>query len=225
LLNFQDTTGASFGVMTALMGKLVGDTGRVISFEPNPRAIELSRLLFRTNAIEGIVHLNAMLVGDRSSPGTEFFVVPGYESVSSTRNTEITKFHPNAERREIPMVALDDYDFRGAAPAVLKVDVEGSEYLLLEGARRVITSGQPDLVMETHALEIDGIGGNLSAVCQQLERFGYALFDLQASRLISAADYAETYARKIGYLLASKRMDIIVKRLAGGVRAGESMQR
>jgi Methyltransferase FkbM domain len=45
-------------------------------------------------------------------------------------------------------LALDDFP---GAPDVLKIDVDGGEYEVLRGARRVLSEDRPDLLIETHS--------------------------------------------------------------------------
>jgi hypothetical protein len=45
-------------------------------------------------------------------------------------------------------LALDDFP---GAPDVLKIDVDGGEYEVLRGARRMLSEHRPDLLIETHS--------------------------------------------------------------------------
>lgn len=194
--------GASFGFMTALMAKL--GAKRVWSIEPYPEALALGQLLAGVNQIEQRVGFRNTLVGEAPREGVDFWQVPGFLSVASTRNPEIRLFHPDASKRSLPMIALDDLKL--TRPTVIKIDVEGSEYQVLRGAKRVLAEFSPDLVIETHGLEIDGIGGDIQALCGMLAGFGYELWDLKTSAAVSPAAYAAAYREASGQLLASKRL-------------------
>ena len=202
--------GASFGIMTVQLALLTGDRGTVISFEPNAAAATLAAQLVEVNGLQERVRQVNVLVGEKSAR-VPFFVVSGYESVASTRNKEIVQFHPNALRREVAMIAMDD--FVGPSPSVIKLDIEGSEYQFLLGAQRLLTKHQPDLVIETHALEIDGIGGNTLELCRMLEAFGYSLWNLETNQPTDASTYASVHSTRIGYLLASCRLNELANRL------------
>lgn len=194
--------GASFGVMTSLMAKI--GAGHIWSMEPNPEALALGQLLASANQIEQRVEFRNTLAGEAPQEGVDFWQVPGFLSVASTRNPEIRLFHPDATKRSLPMIALDDLKL--TQPSVIKIDVEGSEYQVLRGAKRVLAEFSPDLVIETHGLEINGIGGDLQALCGMLNASGYQLWDLKTSSAMSPAGYATTYREASGQLLASKRL-------------------
>ena len=200
--------GASYGVMSALMARLTGPLGQVHSFEANAGVLERARELSEVNGFSARTRFNNVCVGDRSGGFVEFYVVPGYSSVASTRNSEILKFHPEAELVRAPLVSLDDYAREHAhTPDVMKIDIEGSEFLALEGARRILQNRRPDLVIETHGLELLGIGGSVAELCESLDTYGYSFFDLTAGELVTAREYAERYAEPIAYLLASTRLE------------------
>jgi len=197
--------GASFGVMSALIGSLIGPSGRVFSFEPNLSTAARASELFRCNGVS--CTLQTFCVGDVSRETVVFYAVNGFRSVASTRNPEILKFHPDGERIEVPMISLDDFCRSGnPAPGCLKIDVEGSEYLAVNGMKTIMREHHPDMVIETHAVEIDGIGGSLRALTDALAAEGYLLFDIAENRLADPGLYAETYADRIGNLLASTRL-------------------
>lgn len=48
-------------------------------------------------------------------------------------------------------VSLDDFATDAQPPDLLKIDVEGAEYDVLRGARRLLVESRPDLVIEVHS--------------------------------------------------------------------------
>ena len=57
----------------------------------------------------------------------------------------------------VPTVNLDVYVQRqGLTPRLVKIDVEGAEFLVLEGARRSVAAHRPRLVIEIHPDERGG---------------------------------------------------------------------
>lgn len=191
--------GASYGVFTVLIAHLVGIEGRVYAYEANPLLEPFARKLLAVNQLcERVVREN-VCVADRSGSLVQFYVVPGLHSPASTRNPHIVNFHSDAALVTLPALALDD---TGLCPDVIKMDVEGSEYLALKGAQRTLRDCRPKIVLETHANEIDGIGGSLSDVCLLLTSLQYTFTDLSTGEPIDARSFSEKYSDKIGYLLA-----------------------
>lgn len=211
--------GCSYGVMSALMGNLVKRSGKVYSLEANGDVIGMAELLLKENGTEPRVHNAA--VSDKEGE-VEFHAVPGRQSVASTINPEIRKAHPDSAVRRVRAVTVDGFCAEhGIVPRCIKIDVEGAECAAIRGAQETLKRHRPDLVIETHGLEILGVGGSLSELAGQLEAAGYRMLDMQTGDLVSAVGYARSYAGKIGTVLASARMSDEELGLAGGA-AGES---
>lgn len=192
--------GASYGVLTALLACLVGHTGRVHSFEANPLLQPFIRSLLAANNLgERVIH-HCVCVADQTGDLVEFYVVPDYLSPASTRNPHIVNFHSDAKLIKVQTLSLDDVGLR---PDVIKIDVEGSEYLALKGAWHILQDCRPKIVLETHANEIDGIGGSLVEVCSLLTSLQYQLTDLETGNAMDGVCFAKEYSEKIGYLLAT----------------------
>ena len=101
------------------------------------------------------------------------------------------------------MMALDDYCEReGVVPRCIKLDVEGSEYLVLRGGRRLLEKHRPVLLVETHGLEVNGIGGSVAELCRMLEGVGYVLRDPVTGEGVTGAEYGREWGERIGYFLA-----------------------
>jgi hypothetical protein len=77
----------------------------------------------------------------------------------------------------VRVVALDDLDL--PAPAFVKVDVEGSEVAVLDGAARLLREARPVLVVETHETNAE--------VADRLEALGYRLENLDGPAPVRAA--------------------------------------
>ena len=206
--------GSSYGVMSALMGTLVKRSGKIYSLEANADVIGTAELLLKENGMEPRVRNAA--VGDKSGE-VEFHAVPGRQSVASTINPEILKVHPDSAPRRVKAVTIDGFCAEnGIEPRCIKIDVEGAECAALRGARQTLERHRPDLVIETHGLEILGVGGSLEELAGQLEESGYRMLDMQTGELASAGAYARLYAGRIGTMLASARMSGAELERAGG---------
>ena len=79
----------------------------------------------------------------------------------------------------VALVTLDDLLVQSGDPAVVKIDVEGAEMLVLQGGKALLTKVRPLLVVEVSST-------NRTAVAAQLQRADYALFDAETS--ISAGE-------------------------------------
>jgi FkbM family methyltransferase len=121
--------GANFGYYTVLASKIVGPTGRVIAFEPDPRSFELLQRNVARNGCTNVV-LEQKALADKpgtltlhvsdSNRGAHSLIAAGTENVSHTV--------------DVPAVPLDDYlkDKDGRVDLV-KIDTEGAEGFILAG--------------------------------------------------------------------------------------------
>ena len=123
--------GANQGQYTIFLSKLVGKKGQVYAFEPDPR--NFSILKHRTRKLNNVI-LERKAVGDKKSK------VKFYLDKFMGRST----IHKDATASPIAyikadMISLDDY-FQGFKRdiALVKIDVEGSEPLVVNGMKDLI---------------------------------------------------------------------------------------
>lgn len=192
--------GASYGILSAMLARAGAE---VHAFEANPDVIERHREFVECNG--GGVVTQAVCVGERGGD-VEFYRAPGLSSVASSRHSVVRRRHGEASVVRVPLLALDDYAAsRGHVPGCLKIDVEGSEWMVIEGARRVMEAARPDIVMETHPQQL--IGAEMEGLCSRLEEWGYPLFDLVSGRMMEGAEFSRVYAASPGYVVASLRLE------------------
>ncbi|MCZ2149191.1 MAG: FkbM family methyltransferase [Bryobacterales bacterium] len=210
--------GASYGIFSVMLARAGAE---VHAFEANPDVLERQRELVESNGLR--VTTVPVCVGERSGGEVEFYRAPGLASVASSRHAVVKRMHGEASMVRVPLLALDDYAAsKGHVPGCLKIDVEGSEWMALEGARRLIETARPDIVMETHPRQM--IGATLGDLCGRLERWGYPLFDLVGGQMMEGAEFARAYAALPGYVLASSRL--AEREFVGGLsRRHEAMKR
>ncbi len=135
--------GAHVGYYSLLSSLLVGDAGRVWAFEPNPKnfrfLVEHARINRRAN-----VHAEPAAVS--SANGTARF---DFGTGSGTGHLAA------GGAVEVNTVRLDDFcRVRSIRPTAVKIDVEGAEGSVLEGATEMIASSRPVIFLSTHGPEI-----------------------------------------------------------------------
>lgn len=86
--------------------------------------------------------------------------------------------HPRTAREEtVDVVALDDLEL--PPPTLVKIDVEGSEGAVLDGAAKLLHEARPLLIVELHATNDE--------VCDRLEQAGYAAHNLEGPEPVREA--------------------------------------
>jgi FkbM family methyltransferase len=168
--------GANIGLFTLLGARLVGETGRVFSFEPDPvNAARLRRNIVR-NQFENVTIVEA---GVWSSSGEFDFVAADERSP----DRGVGKFIAHDGRpcgTPTRCVSLDDFILAAPAPDAVKCDVEGAEIEVLCGAVRTLRMKRPWIICETHSLEND------RCVRKILSRLGYTLETMDNNHVVAS---------------------------------------
>ena len=120
--------GANFGVYTCIIGrqKLAG---RLIAFEPNPTVAVRLREHLQLNGLAA-VEVHEAAAGAKPHKAALTRCPSGYDPLASVVAADPGGF-------EIDVVALDDTVSFTGAPLVVKVDVEGYELEVLQGAKNL----------------------------------------------------------------------------------------
>lgn len=166
--------GANVGFYTVAAGSIVGASGRVLAFEPDPQALPLLRANVE-NASLGWVEILPVALG--ASQGTASFFVATDSAFSGLADTGRSAVR---ERRTVEIETIDRiWDARGRRPVnALKIDVEGHEAAVAAGGLAMI-GGSPELVvqMEANAKNLaDGRAEDLRLLVQRLAGLGFEGF-------------------------------------------------
>jgi len=171
--------GAHVGVMTCYMASLVGLEGRVETFEPvKANRDKLMRHLFHNDLLLR-VHVHGTAVGRTASK------VPFHLNADNDGGGALwdVRTHPfNKKSREagdvciaVPLDALDDV-VHTPPVRLIKIDTEGAELEVLNGAVRILERDQPYIIAEINPHGL----GQLGATEKQLREFltdrGYRVF-------------------------------------------------
>ena len=157
--------GAHLGEYTVGFSDVVGEQGRVVAFEANPITAAMLQEIVDVNNLQN-VRLEASAVGSRV----------GCVSLSAQSHSPgQSLLHPSAgETCEVRMTTIDSFVREtGLHPDVIKMDVEGYELHVLEGARDTLRSVGPALCVEVHPARLEAAGMSPDAVGATLLEFGY----------------------------------------------------
>ncbi len=135
--------GANVGYFTFLAAQIVGPTGRVIAFEPSAAVFERLRDAVH---VADVQHVRVENVGLDASPGTATLYIPP-ASVGNHSPTLVPT--PGWDPVTIELMTLDDYssDRDVARIDLLKMDVEGCERDVLDGATTLLEAQRIDAVL------------------------------------------------------------------------------
>jgi len=143
--------GANLGYFSILMSHLVGPRGKVEAFEPMPGTAAVLRENIRIKSAENVSVVEAA-VSDK--PGNLDLLSESSQRFPKNASLVGYRMSGEVEHTSVPAITLDKY-FEGLErlPNLLKIDVEGGEQGVLEGARNMLTRGGPLLIVEIHAWE------------------------------------------------------------------------
>ncbi len=135
--------GAHVGHYTILASVLVGNTGQVIAFEPVPANLYYLRDHVQMNDCDNVMVIAACVA---EASGTGKFQRMGTGSGHISENGQLA----------VRTVTLDELIQAGTIPApdCMKIDVEGAEYLVLQGGKSLITRTHPVIFLSLHGEQV-----------------------------------------------------------------------
>lgn len=163
--------GANHGSFSIVASKLVGENGLIIAVEAQPRL---------TYAIEESLRLNACspykifqtAVGEQDGE-IEFLIPTDTSGSAGIFPKHSARYHHR--QIKVPLRKFDNLiDWRTfPGKVVIKVDIEGSEYAFLQGAKEMISKLQPILLLEINPNTISASGTKGDELICLLKEYGY----------------------------------------------------
>ena len=185
--------GANVGFFALRFADWVGSSGEVIAIEPEQHnydiltsALDRAGLTARTRVLKAAA-----------------------TAVAGTTRLEINPLHPadhklSLDSTGLPIdgVTLDGLVKDKRAPALVKIDVQGAEMLVLQGAPDILKFAGPALFIELHEEGLRRFGTSVAAILDHLNAYGYAAYWLERSGPPRPASPAEIHAAvaEIGYV-------------------------
>lgn len=171
--------GANCGQYTLLASHAIGPAGRVHSFEPLPETFAILSENVRLNHLENVI-LNQVALWKEKSHLTlgrdpkellnSGLWSAGYASVDPSPVV-------------VPALRLDDYVREHAIDRldIIKIDIEGSEPFVLEGARETIERFKPWFLMELNRRALGLMNWTPQKLFLELKQYGYRAFEVGPS--------------------------------------------
>ena len=142
--------GAHYGYFSLLASKLVGKSGKVSAFEASPKSY---KILQKNLSIIENVELYNLAISDKNTNLT-FFEFPNlyseYNSLDINQYKNSNWFSKNTPTEiKIKSILLDVFfEEKKINPTIIKIDVEGAEFKVINGLRKYLSKNSPFLVME-----------------------------------------------------------------------------
>ena len=166
--------GANIGLM-AIPVLRACDTCRVISFEPSPNSLPYLQATASASAyadrwvVRGVALAASTGELDFTIGRPQDALFEGFNSSGQIANPRVIK---------VKVSTLDEEWKSLDRPKVsaIKIDVEGAEGGVLDGAPELLAAERPPLLIEWHEPYLSRFGTDPASVLKLAQRFGYALF-------------------------------------------------
>lgn len=146
--------GAHLGVHALTAGKIVGEKGRVVAFEPSPANFNLLEKNCRSSAN---LLCEQMAVGRTEQKTVAFWDFGESGSYYSSLKTPRVTGSYRARKIWVKMTTIDSYcqNHPRLTPDLIKIDAENAEMDILKGAQKILKKKKPALVLEVGDLSRD----------------------------------------------------------------------
>ncbi|MDP1817749.1 MAG: FkbM family methyltransferase, partial [Leadbetterella sp.] len=145
--------GANIGIITDRLAEQVGTTGTVIAFEPHPENFRRLKVYNKLNIQKGIVKVENIAVTDGSTDYVWLYPGRDYSAGEwNIRGCDINGIETEASLK-VSAASLDAFFPEDYKVDLIKIDVEGSGYKVLAGAKRILQRFRPIIFMEFHTDE------------------------------------------------------------------------
>lgn len=171
--------GSYIGSYALLASKLVGTKGKVYAFDPDEKANKIIKDNIQKNNLLNI-YLEKIALSNKS--GNAMLKA---DLLGLSRSSIVDKINrKNKRKRQVTTTTLDNFCVKhNVVPTGIKIDVEGGERLVLEGAQNTITRHSPWVILEFH--------GNFMSEVDRIKNWNYCIKN--ASKLMFLDGYSELY--------------------------------
>jgi len=162
--------GSSEGDFALIAARIVGRAGRVLAFEPDPGNVGIIRDNVAMNGFTWVA-VHPVALSDRDGEARLFrSAVSGWHSLIGGLE------HRDENVITVPVARLDSFDLERID--MIKIDVEGAEMAVLEGARDSIARHRPVILLDTHP----SLGADVARLQELADALGYDVFDSDRHR-------------------------------------------
>ena len=171
--------GANIGYYTLLSARLVGTAGKVYAFEPSPENYSLLTKSIRENKYDYATAVQKG-VSNKVEKTWLFMDRDNFGNNTMVAGTE----HASDGSIEIETTTMDAYFSNGKKIDLIKIDVEGAEGLVIDGAKKILENPDVKIIMEFWPYGQEKLGNNPKELLTTLRNWGFKI------KLISDSDPA-----------------------------------
>ena len=181
--------GANIGFLSIKFSKWISKKGLVIAIEPEPLNVQLLKQSLGEKQISNVEVINGAAA---EKEGALFL--------------KLNPLNPADHRlsdQGIPIKAftIDSLlDGKGRLPvSLIKIDVQGAETRVLQGAKNTISQYKPIIFIEIDDESLNAAGFTSNGLIDLLRSYGYDLWDEQIKQVRPYSEEDHAIRKKIGY--------------------------
>ncbi len=172
--------GAHIGYYTRCFAEIIGERGKVYSFEPNPY---IFRLVHKYAQYHRNVHAYQKALSHKTVKSA-FYVEP----FSLSQDSTLGRGRARQKKVEVDTVILDQVVSHTDQIRLIKLDVEGYEMQAILGAQQLIRRCRPWIILEYGQNKTD------SEIISLLEGWNYVCLDLRTLKRVVSTDLTDIVA-------------------------------
>lgn len=171
--------GANIGAHTLPLAGLVGATGRVIAFEPTVQAFaKLSANIALNPALAPRIACHQVVLSDFDTTVAPDTIAASWPLVAA--NDTLDEYGGRAWSTEGARIqTLDRFCADAGLDKIdlIKMDVDGAEPAILQGAETILRRDRPVMILELAPTALERVGSGLGSYIGHLRRLGYRIHD------------------------------------------------
>ena len=188
--------GANVGYYSFLANTKI-TTGKILAFEPLQNNVEIFKNHIELNKEK--LKINNVEIFSFAISANEKKVLFSNNNKTSDGNTYIIESPNFGEAKNSVLVqsySLDElvFDKKFKPPTILKIDVEGAEFDVLQGAKKTIEIYKPQILLATHNCHLNGVKEKCLQLLSQLN-YEYTHTGMHNKVIDGLDDYFAAYKK------------------------------
>lgn len=176
--------GANSGIYTVIGSRIVGESGKVLSFEPGKESFHNLEKNVKINSLTNVT-LFQLALSNTEGTARFYHIDNAPNSYSLGENTQESTGFEDVETTTIDSL-LSREDIQQVD--VIKMDVEGAEEYVLQGAKNLLHQSKPKIIFEINQTAIARFNLSLYGSWNFLKELGYQFFIVEKTGNLVSID-------------------------------------